>query len=87
MIQEKDKKCKINKCLYDVVDVFYRNRRCKMNKAELKEAFDTKFEADIKALLSGYLPDDSSRDYVAFKIKVLHREYAEQEMSSSGEYY
>ncbi len=56
-----------------------------MIKAELKEALDTKFEADIKGLLSGYLPDENSRDYVAFKIKLLHREYAEQEMSSGGE--
>ena len=56
-----------------------------MNKAELKEVLDKQFEADVKGLLSGYISDDNSRDYVAFKIKVLHREYIGQEMSSGGE--
>ena len=50
-----------------------------------KEELDTHFEAEVKNLLSGYLSDESSRDYVAFKITLLHRNYTEQEMSSSGE--
>ena len=51
-----------------------------------KEELDTQFEAEVKNLLSGYLSDESSRDYVAFKITLLHRNYTEQEMSSSGEW-
>jgi hypothetical protein len=50
-----------------------------------KEELDTQFEAEVKNLLSGYLPDESSREYVAFKIALLHRNYTEQEMSSGGE--
>lgn len=56
-----------------------------MSKTEVKEELDTKFEAEVKGLLAGYLPDENSRDYVAFKIAVLHREYIEREMGSSGE--
>ena len=56
-----------------------------MNRSEIKEALDAKFEAEVKGLLAGYLPDENSRDYVAFKIALLHRDYAEQEMGSSGE--
>lgn len=56
-----------------------------MGRTEVKEELDTKFEAEVKGLLAGYLPDENSRDYVAFKIALLHRDYAEQEMSSSGE--
>lgn len=56
-----------------------------MNMSETKEELDTKFEAEVKGLLAGYLPDENSRDYVAFKIALLHRDYVEQEMSSSGE--
>ena len=60
-------------------------RSDEMNMSELKEELDAKFEAEVKGLLAGYLPDENSRDYVAFKIAVLHRDYAEQEMGSSGE--
>ena len=56
-----------------------------MSMSETKEELDTKFEAEVKVLLAGYLPDENSRDYVAFKIALLHRDYVEQEMSSSGE--
>lgn len=56
-----------------------------MSRTEVKEELDTKFEAEVKGLLSGYLPDESSREYVAFKIALLHRNYTEQEMSSGGE--
>ena len=56
-----------------------------MSRTETKEELNTKFEAVVKGLLAGYLPDENSRDYVAFKIAVLHREYVEMEMSSSGE--
>lgn len=56
-----------------------------MNMSETKEELDTKFEAEVKGLLAGYLLDENSRDYVAFKIAVLHREYIEREMGSSGE--
>lgn len=56
-----------------------------MNRSEIKEELDAKFEAEVKGLLAGYLPDENSRDYVAFKIALLHRDYAEQEMDSSGE--
>lgn len=62
-----------------------RKRRDKMSRTETKEELDTKFEAVVKGLLAGYLPDENSRDYVAFKIAVLHREYVEMEISSSGE--
>lgn len=56
-----------------------------MGRTEVKEELDTKFEVEVKGLLAGYLPDENSRDYVAFKIALLHRDYVEQEMSSSGE--
>lgn len=56
-----------------------------MGRTEVKEELDTKFEAVVKGLLAGYLPDENSRDYVAFKIAVLHREYVEMEIGSSGE--
>lgn len=62
-----------------------RKRRDKMGRTEVKEKLDTKFEAEVKGLLAGYLLDENSRDYVAFKIALLHRDYVEQEMSSSGE--
>lgn len=62
-----------------------RKRRDKMGRTEVKDELDTKFEAVVKGLLAGYLPDENSRDYVAFKIALLHRDYVEQEMSSSGE--
>ena len=56
-----------------------------MDSSEIKEELDAKFEAEVKGLLAGYLPDENSRDYVAFKITLLHRDYAEQEIGSSGE--
>lgn len=62
-----------------------RKRRDKMSMSETKEELDTKFEAEVKGLLAGYLPDENSRDYVAFKIALLHRNYTGQEMSSGGE--
>ena len=50
-----------------------------------KRRIGYKIRSSGKGLLAGYLPDENSRDYVAFKIAVLHREYVEMEMSSSGE--
>ena len=62
-----------------------RKRRDKVNMSETKEELDAKFEAEVKGLLAGYLTDENSRDYVAFKIAVLHRDYTDREIGSSGE--
>lgn len=42
-----------------------------------KEALETQFEEEVKSLLSGYLSDSDTVDYLALKITRLHTEYSE----------
>ena len=46
-----------------------------------KEAANERFEEEVKGLLSGYLNDSGTLDYLALKIARLHDEYVEEAIS------
>ena len=44
-----------------------------------KEVIEKQFEEEIKSILSGYLSDSDTVDYLALKITRLHTEYSENQ--------